>query len=74
MAERIKMNSDQDYGGSFVIVPPGEEVTPHVMLILDNSGDPSVFWASVMTRCQIALEELKQKDEQQGGFGMMGRR
>lgn len=74
MAERITLNAGQQYGGAFVIVPPGEEPKPEVMLILDNSGDPSVFWGSVMTRCQIALEQLKQDQEQQGGFGMMGRR
>lgn len=73
MANRIEVNMAQDYGGSFVIMPPGDDVKPAVMLILDNSGDAAVFWGSVMTRCQIELEMLKQKEESGGFMGGMRR-
>lgn len=73
MAARIELNAAQDYGGAFVIMPPGEEATPVVGLILDNSGDPALFWSSVQTRCQIALEEIRQKEESGGQFGGMRR-
>ena len=69
MAARVNLNAEQGFGGAFVIVPPGEGGKPEVMLILDNSGDAAVFWGSVMTRCQIALENLKQEQEQAAGFG-----
>lgn len=74
MAARIELNADQGYGGAFVIMPPGEEVEAHVMLMLDNAQDPAVFWATLQTRATLALQALQQKEEQAGGFGMMGRR
>lgn len=74
MADRIKLNANQEYGGAFVIVPPGDDVAPSVMLILDNSGDPAVFWGSVMTRCQIALQKLQDEEPKGGMMGMGGRR
>lgn len=73
MADRIDLNAEQGFGGAFVIMPPGDDAVPCVMLLLDNSGNPAVFWGSVMTRCQIALEELKQKEESMSGFGGMRR-
>lgn len=74
MASRIELNADQGFGGAFVIVPPGEEIEAHVMLMLDNAQDPAVFWATLQTRAQIALQELQKKeDAASAGFGM-GRR
>jgi hypothetical protein len=73
MAALIDLNNTDNYGGSFVIMPPGEDAKPSVMLILDNSGDAATFWGSVMTRVQIALEELKQAEDKSGGFGGMRR-
>ena len=73
MAARIELNAEQGFSGAFVIVPPGEEAAPCVMLILDNSGDPAVFWGSVMTRCQIELEKIKQGEDDRGGFMGMRR-
>lgn len=76
MATRIDLNSKENYGGAFVIVPPpgeGEDVEAQVMLMLDNVSDPAMFWGTVMTRCQIALERLKQKEETIGGFSGMRR-
>jgi hypothetical protein len=74
MAARILLNEDQGFGGAFVIVPPGEEPKPRVMLMLDNAENPAMFWSSLQTVCGIALKELEQEETQAAGFGMMGRR
>lgn len=66
MASRIELNEAQGYGGAFVIVPPGEEIQPHVLLMLDNANDPAVFWATLQTRCEMALHDLRQKQESSG--------
>jgi hypothetical protein len=71
MAERIDLNEGQGFGGAFVIVPPGEEAKPAVMLMLDNANDPAVFWATLQTRATMALQELD--DRQRQGAGAFGR-
>ena len=73
MARRIELNAEQGYGGAFVIVPPGDEVKPRVMLMLNNAEDPAMFWGSLMTTCQMALREIQQEAEQNSGFGGMRR-
>jgi hypothetical protein len=73
MAARIELNAEQGFGGAFVIVPPGEDVKPHVLLMLNNSDSPAMFWASLQTTCQLALQELADQEQQAGAFGGMRR-
>lgn len=73
MAARIDLNAEQGFGGAFVIVPPGEEPKPRVMLMLNNSEDPAMFWAALQTTAQIALQELAAEEEKNAGFGGMRR-
>ncbi len=73
MADRIDLNSEQGFGGAFVIVPPGEEPKPRVLLMLDNAGNPAMFWAALQTTAQLALQELQNEEEARGG-GFMGMR
>lgn len=72
MAERISRNQDEGFGGAFVIVPPGEEAEPLVMLMLDNSNDPSLFWATLKTTCEMALHRLDEQNRGGNPFGRMG--
>jgi hypothetical protein len=73
MAARINLNAEQGFGGAFVIVPPGDEPKPRVMLMLDNSENPAMFWSNLQTTAQIALQELQNEEQQQAG-GFMGMR
>lgn len=73
MAARIELNAEQGFAGAFVIVPPGEEPNPHVMLMLNNSESPAMFWSTLQTTCQLALQEIAQQEEQAGGFGGLRR-
>ena len=73
MAARIDLNAEEGFGGAFVIVPPGEEPKPRVLLMLNNSEDPAMFWASLQTTCQLALQELAAEEERGAGFGGMRR-
>lgn len=74
MAARIELNAAEGFGGAFVIVPPGEDGKPHVLLMLDNASDPAVFWATLQTRSQMALQALQEaEDRGAGAFGGMRR-
>lgn len=73
MATRIDLNAEQGFGGAFVIMPPGEEPKPRVLLMLNNSDSPAMFWATLQTTCQLALQEISQEEEARGG-GMFGAR
>lgn len=61
MAGRIDLNAEQGFGGAVIIVPPGEDAQPIELLILNNSGDPGLFLATVQTMIGIRLQELDDK-------------
>lgn len=69
MAARIELNAEQGFGGAFVIVPPGEEPKPKIMLMLDNAENPAMFWASLQTVAALALDDLKREEEAAGAYG-----
>lgn len=73
MAARIDLNVEQGFGGAFVIVPPGEEPKTRTLLMLNNTEDASMFWSSLLTTCQIALQDIAKEEEQNAGFGGMRR-
>lgn len=74
MAERIAINKDQQFGGALVIVPPGEDVKPVELLMLDNSGNASLFLGTAMTMIQMALQIIADEEAKGSGFGGLGRR
>ena len=73
MAARIELNAEQGFGGAFVIVPPGDEVKPRVLLMLDNAQSQAMFWSTLQTTCELALRELADQEQQAGAFGGMRR-
>ena len=71
MAAQIRLNKDAVFGGAFVMVSPDtiDESTAFRSLMLDQA-QPGIFWASIQTIVQIAMNELeKQSRQQQQGFG-----
>lgn len=64
MAERIEINRGAGFAGAFVIVPPGSE--PQQLLILDGQMNPIVFWSTLKTKVDLALDEISNKDKQKG--------
>ena len=69
MATRMSMNGDSAFGGAFVVVPPSGGGEPLETLILDSKQDPAQFWNLLMTKCQIMLAELDQKQRSNASFG-----
>ena len=70
MADRIDHNSASIFGGAAVIVPPnvtGNE-TPIELLMLDASADPATFLSTILSRIQVMLREIEDKQRMQG-FG-----
>lgn len=68
MAQIIDHNTDTKFGGAVVIVPPENGGEAIELLILDNSSAPGQFWATLKTRCDMALDAINVVARQQG-FG-----
>jgi len=66
MAERIARNP-QEFGGACVIVPPGGG-DPIEFMLIDTKGDVAQFYATVMTKVQVVLEGLKERQRAQPGM------
>ena len=64
MADRLDHNATDTFGGACVIIPPAGGGDPIELLMLDSKGDPAQFWATISTRIQIVLEDLKVKQQQ----------
>lgn len=69
MAAKIELNSNEAFGGAFVVVPPGEG-DPFSSLILDSDADPASFWGVLKAKCDIALSKLDMAERQKKGFGV----
>ena len=73
MAEAVERNEGGSFGGAFVVIPPPEAGDPLETLILDSKQDPAQFWNLLMTKCQIMLAELDQKQRANAAFGRPSR-
>lgn len=69
MKERLDRNGAETFGGAFVIVPPEGGGEPIETLILDSKQDLAQFWNAVITKCQIMLADVEQKQRTGQGFG-----
>lgn len=68
MAERIKHNADAKFGGAVVLVPPNNGV-PIELLMLDSAGDEGQFWATIITRIQLAMKAHEDRNQMGRTFG-----
>ncbi len=55
MAEMIE-NNLSEFGGAFVVLPPGQGAVKGLML---SSPDPVQFWLLLQSQVNKALEEVK---------------
>lgn len=64
MAAQIRLNRDAKFGGAFVLLPPmdGEPVSSLML----NQEEPSIFWASLQTIANMAIQTLDKNQRQQG--------
>ena len=69
MAEAIERNEGGSFGGCFVIIPPDDGGEPIETLILDSKQDLAQFWNAVITKCQIMLADVEQKQRAGQAFG-----
>lgn len=67
MAERVKHNVDSKFGGAVVIIPPSGD--PIELLMLDAAGDQAQFWSTILTRIQVVMQNLQEKERVAGVFG-----
>lgn len=69
MAARIIHNEGAKFGGACVIVPPGGG-KPVELLVLDAAEDEGQFWATILTRIQVAINENDEKKKAARVYGM----
>ncbi len=60
MASRVQRNSDESFGGAFVIVPP-EGAGEVMQLLALTSTDPAAFWIMLQGQINKALEEIQSR-------------
>lgn len=65
MADKVRLNASNGYGGAFVIAAP--DGTLQELLLLDNTQDLARFWSLVQSAAVMAIDELK--DNTPKGFG-----
>jgi hypothetical protein len=65
MADKLALNASNGFGGAFVLIPPNGEIKE--LLMLNNSQDLAVFWSLVQTAATIAVNELKDKEQNAWG-------
>jgi len=69
MAAAIELNKDSKFGGACVLVPPGGGKALE-LLMLDAAEDEGQFWATILTRIQVAITENDARKQQGRTFGM----
>ena len=71
MSRLIIDNTHANFGGAAVIIPPSVTGTekPIEVLLLDSSGDPAQFLSTILSRIQIMLREIEDKQRMTGAFG-----
>lgn len=57
------------FGGAAVIVPPAQGGEAVELLVLDAKGDPAQFWGTILTRVQMEVRQLEDKQRIMQGFG-----
>ena len=65
MAAQIRLNAGAKFGGAFLMIPPDGDP---VELVILGQDQPAIFWSSVKTLAQIALDAAE-KLQRLGGFG-----
>jgi len=68
MANAIKHNAGQAFGGAVVIVPPEGGGEPISLLMLDSKGDVAQFYGTISSRIQMIVQDLQEK-QRVAGFG-----
>jgi hypothetical protein len=66
MAAQIRLNKGAKFGGAFVLLAPmdGEPVSSLML----NQEEPAIFWSSLQTIANMAVQTLDNKPRQHG-FG-----
>jgi hypothetical protein len=66
IAERLEKNTNEEFGGVFLIVPPEGGGEPIDGIFLASKPNPVSFWASLNGQVEMAIEEFKAANQPQG--------
>ena len=73
MADRIERNASDEFGGAFLVIPPGEGSDPVEGMTVAAKPSAVTFWSSVLGQVELAIETFKANTEAQGRGGRFGR-
>lgn len=65
MADRLERGNPDEFGGAFLIVPPGDNGSLDGALV-SSAPSPVAFWASLQGQIDMAVEEFKARNNPQG--------
>ena len=60
----VKHADDPYFGGALVICPPGDQVPPIELLVLDRASNPAIFLATAITLIQAAIQGMEDSQKQ----------
>ena len=61
LIEKIERNPEADFGGAFIIVPPEGDPVQGLFI---GQNEPGLFWASVKTKIEQALDAIDTRQRQ----------
>lgn len=64
LADRLDANSGSEFGGAFIIIPPGEQPDVIDSVFITTTPNPAVFWSSVSGQVELASARLAQTAQQ----------
>lgn len=64
MAAQIRLNRDAKFGGAFVMIPP-DSLEVYQGLTTGHE-EPGIFWASIQTLANIAVQAIDSIQRKQG--------
>jgi hypothetical protein len=73
MADRIDRNPSEEFGGAFLVLPPGDAGDPVEGMSVAAKPSPVTFWSSVLGQIELAVETFKTNNEPGARGGRFGR-
>lgn len=73
MADLVRHNAGQPFGGAFVIVgpaPPNQALPDPITSLFLNAASEGMFWATLKSICQQRIDEIDTEERKmRGAFG-----
>jgi hypothetical protein len=69
IADRLDKNASEEFGGAFLLVPPGEGVGAIDGMLVTTAPNAVTFWSGLQGQVELAIDSFKQEAQARGGQG-----